>query len=55
VGDTFVTTWGWQIWGDESLEVYGVDSIVTVDGVTRKRISLGNVSSSGTWIEGIGS
>ena len=55
VGDTFVATWGWQIWGDESLEVYDVDSIVTVDGVTRKRISLGNVSSSGTWIEGIGS
>jgi len=56
VGDTFVATWGWQIWNSfESLEVYAVDTILTVDGIARKTITLGNVSSYGTWVEGIGS
>ncbi len=55
VGDTFVATWGWQIWGTETLEVWSTDTIITTDGVARKRISLQNDSSSGTWVEGIGS
>lgn len=55
VGDTFVATWGWQIWGAEVLEVWNTDTIITADGVARKRISLQSNSSSGTWVEGIGS
>lgn len=55
VGDTFVVTWGWQIWDSTTLEVGWVDTIITADGLARKRISLQSVGNYGTWIEGIGS
>lgn len=57
VGDTFVATYGWGVVNDSiTLEVETVDTVVTLDGVSRKRITLVNGNGKyGRWLEGIGS
>ena len=58
MGDKFMKPhWGWFENESALLTVYGVDSIVTLDGVTRKIIYLyteTGPSANTYWIEGIG-
>ncbi len=57
VGDLFQTDWGWGITDSIDLIVQSVDTITTLDGVSRKKIELvGGVGGqyNGRWLEGIG-
>lgn len=54
-GDTFWTNWGWGLNDSIGLVVQNVDSITTLDGEQRKRITLENGEYYGQWIEGVGS
>lgn len=58
VGDLFQTDWAWSLHDSIDLYVQSVDTVTTLDGVERKKITLtGGAYSSywGTWLEGIGS
>lgn len=56
VGDVFSTNWGWALYDSIHLTVTQIDTLITADGVSRKRMTLTNDSAGlyGTWLEGIG-
>lgn len=56
LGDTFVATYGFGVSDSLILEVGYLDSVITLDGISRKRITLTNNSMGkyGVWLEGIG-
>ncbi|MFK8008986.1 MAG: T9SS type A sorting domain-containing protein [Saprospiraceae bacterium] len=55
LGDTFVATYGFGVDDSLILEVEYVDTVITLDGISRKRITLtNNMGNYGIWLEGIG-
>ena len=62
VGDTFETNWSWGTTDTVRMVVMSIDTVTTLDGLSRKRMNLANKNypgtgqyHSGTWLEGIGS
>jgi len=62
VGDIFKTNWGWNLTDSISMVIQRIDTVITLDGVSRRKFILDhyNYPGSGTyhqgeWIEGIGS
>lgn len=55
VADTFRTSWGWGLYDSIDLIVQSVEYVTTIDGVSRKKITLENGAYYGAWLEGIGS